>query len=147
MPQHQKISQKINRFLCCLLLMMFCGSELRADVNGDEDETFYVVTIDGNFQKFLKEHHRYPRSWIELGVKDACTGGEYALPKRDEGLIWRPDKCEMSYQLVYSNKKAFKVAALKNGHVVSVFENYKATYFKTPYHSHEPAVCPENIAC
>ena len=147
MTKPRKISQKINRCLYFLMLMSVFNSELRADVYGDEDKAFYNVTIDGNFQKFLKKHHRYPRSWIELGVKDACTGGEYALPKRDEGLIWRPDKCEMSYQLVYSNKKAFKVATLKNGHVVSVFENYKATYFETPYHSHEPAVCSEHIAC
>ena len=147
MPQPRKISQKLNRFLCCLILLTMSGTKLRADVYSDEESVFYDTTVDEDFRIFFKKYHRYPRSWIELGVKTSCFWGKHALPKRDEGLIWRPNECELSYQLVYSNKKAFKVAALKNGHVVSVFENYKATYFKTPYHSHEPAVCPEHIAC
>ena len=128
------------------MLMMVCGSELRADINDDEESIFYDLTVDKYFRRFFKQYHRFPHSWIELGIKDACYTGKDAFPKRDEGLIWRPNQCELSYQLVYSNKKAFRVTALKNGHVVSVFENYKATYFKTPYHRHE-TVCPEHVAC
>jgi hypothetical protein len=120
---------------------------LHADIGPDEDVLFYDMTVDEGFRPFFKKYHRYPRTWTELKVKSSCYGGKDSYPKSNEGLLWRPSECEMSYQLVYSNKKAFKVVALKNGHVVSVFENYKATYLKTPYHSHEPAMCPADSAC
>ena len=146
MSQPRKISQKINNILCFFIMILLFGSDVHADAYDDEESVFYDTTVDEDFRIFFKKYHRYPRSWIELGVKTSCFWGKHALPKRDEGLIWRPNQCELSYQLVYSNQTAFKVAALKNGHVVSIFENYKATYFKTPYHRHE-TVCPEHVAC
>jgi hypothetical protein len=147
MPQPLKISLKAINILCFLMLMPLFGSKLNADTNDDEDATFYNTTVENNFRIFFKKYRRYPKSWIELGAKDFCNSAKENLPKPDEGLVWRPTECEMSYQLVYSNREAFKVVALKNGHVVSIFENYKATYLKTPYHNHEPAICPADSAC
>jgi hypothetical protein len=146
MLQHLKNSQKINKTLCFLIMLTVFGSEVRADVNPDEEVLFYDMTVDEGFRSFFKKNHRYPRSWIELGISSACYGGTN-LPKASEEFIWHPSNCQLSYRLVYSNSKAFKVVALKDGHIVSIFENYKATYLKTPYHSHEPAMCPENSVC
>jgi hypothetical protein len=147
MPQPLKVSQKINKILSFLIIMTIFSSELRADVNEDEDKVFYDITVKKSFRSFFKKYNRYPRTWIELGIKDRCYGIKDNLPKPNEGLVWNPNGCEMSYQLVYSNRKIFKIVALKDGHIVSIFENYKATYLKTPYHSHEPAICPEHMAC
>ncbi len=148
MLQHQKISQKINKIICLFIIMTVFVSELRADIYDDEDEVFYDITLARSFRKFFNKYHRYPLTWIELGVRDHCYNGKDNLPKADEGLIWRPSMCEMSYKIVYSNRKSFKIAALKNGHIVSIFENYKATYFKTPYHNHRPDYCSnEDIVC
>jgi hypothetical protein len=124
-----------------------CSSVLYADVNPDEEVLFYNMTVEEGFRPFFKKYHRYPRTWTELKFKSSCYGGKDSYPGPDEGLIWRPSECKMSYQLVYSNRKGFKIVALKNSHIVSIFENYKATYLKTPYHSHEPAICPEHMAC
>jgi hypothetical protein len=148
MLRHLKISQKINKILCILIIINVFSSELHADIYDDEDEVFYDITVARNFRIFFKKHQRYPRSWIELGVRDHCYGGKDNLPKANEGLVWHPSDCEMSYQLVYSNQRAFKVVALKSGHIVSIYENYKATYLDTPYHDHSPDHCAgEDIAC
>jgi hypothetical protein len=146
MPQPFKISRKTSKIPFFLMTMITCSSVLYADVNPDEEVLFYDMTVDKGFRSFFKKNYRYPRSWIELGISSACYGGTN-LPKASEEFIWRPSNCQLSYRLVYSNSKAFKVVALKNGHIVSIFENYKATYLKTPYHSHEPAICPEHMAC
>ncbi len=147
MSQPQKVSQKANNTLCFLIMLMLFGSELRADVNTDEDVLFFDMTVKENFQPFFIKYHRYPRTWHELKIKSSCYGGKNSFPKSNEVSVWHPSECELSYQLVYSNNKAFKVVALKNGHIVSIFENYKATYLKTPYHSHELAICSQNAAC
>jgi hypothetical protein len=144
---HRKISQKINKSLIFLAAFSLYSSILCADTNTDEDELFYDMTVEHNFRPFFKKLHRFPLTWNELKVKSSCYGGKDNLPKSYESLIWRPSMCEMSYKIVYSNRKSFKIAALKNGHIVSIFENYKATYFKTPYHSHEPAECPKDSIC
>jgi hypothetical protein len=146
MPQSPKISRKVAKILFFLITMTISYSALYADIGPDEEVLFYDMTVDEGFRSFFKKNYRYPHSWIELGISSACYGGTN-LPKASEEFIWHPSNCQLSYRLVYSNSKAFKVVALKDGHIVSIFENYKATYLKTPYHSHEPAMCPEDSVC
>jgi hypothetical protein len=113
----------------------------RADINGDEDETKYEVMVKPKFSAFHKRFGRFPRSWIELGAQSSCTGYDVNeknhFPKPHEAIIWRPEACLLAYKLVFGTKNSFRVVALANGHVVSMIENYKITYFKTPYHRHE----------
>jgi hypothetical protein len=124
------------------LFLLFNCQPAYADRNGDEDETKYEIVIQPSFVDFHKKHKRFPRNWIELGVQSSCGG--YSIyerkhfPKPSEAIIWTPSECQLSYKLVFSGKSSFRVVALAKGHVVSVYENYKATYYKTPYHDHNP---------
>jgi hypothetical protein len=132
--------------LLCLFLIINCEGAY-ADIAGDEDETKYEVVVQPSFKLFHKKYKRYPRNWIELGRQSSCSGYSPSemkhFPKTSESIIWTPEDCELSYKLVFSGKSSFRVVALAKGHVVSVYENFRATYYKTPYHSHEPPKAPE----
>jgi hypothetical protein len=84
-----------------------------------------------------------PRNWCPRNCGWYDPTGRKNLPKASEAIIWKPEDCELSYKLVFSGKSSFRVVALAKGHVVSVYENFRATYYKTPYHSHEPPKAPE----
>jgi hypothetical protein len=136
------ISRRIKfRAIFGTFLTVFCQPAF-ADIAGDEDETQYEIVTGPSFARFHKRHGRFPRNWIELGVQDSCTGystdQRKNFPKPSEAIIWKPEDCELSYKLVFSGKSSFRVVALAKGHVVSVYENYRATYYKTPYHNHGP---------
>jgi hypothetical protein len=114
-----------------------------ADRNGDEDETQYEFVVQPSFERFHKRNHRFPRNWTELNIQNSCGGystdERKHFPKANESILWTPSECELSYKLVFSEKNRFRVVALAKGHVVSVYENYRATYYKTPYHNHNPS--------
>jgi hypothetical protein len=124
-----------------MILILNCEAA-QADFAGDEDALEYRAIIKPSFARFHKKHNRFPRNWIELGVQDSCTGystdQRKNFPKPSEAIIWKPEHCELSYKLVFSGKNNFRVVALAKGHVVSVYENYRVTYYKTPYHNHGP---------
>ncbi len=131
------------QLLCSIFLFVNCQPAY-ADINGDEDETTYEGVFQPSFKRFHKKHRRYPRNWIELGIQDSCGG--YSIderkhfPKSGEAIIWTPSECMLSYKLVFSGKDSFRVVALAKGHVVSVYQNFKATYFKTRYHDRDPSM-------
>jgi hypothetical protein len=128
------------------LLVVICQPAF-ADIAGPEDETQYEVITGPSFKTFHKKHGRFPRNWIELGIQDSCGGYTITerkhFPKANEAIIWRPSECFLSYKLVFSGKNSFRVVALAKGHVVSVYENFKATFYKTPYYNREPPEAPE----
>jgi hypothetical protein len=141
-PLFRSISRKHRPFILLASLSALTSISARADISGDEDKITYEVTVERGFKSFYKLHGRYPSNWIELGIQDSCGGyqvDEYKhFPKRSEAIIWKPSECELSYKLVFGNRKGFRVVALAKGHVVSVYENFRATYFKTPLHDHGP---------
>lgn len=118
------------------------ASPALADIDGDEDETFYEITVARSFKAFRRKFGHYPKTWIELGVQDSCGGYQVDewkhFPKAGESIIWKPSECELSYKLVFATKNSFRVVALAKGHVVSVYENFRATYYKTTFHDHGP---------
>jgi hypothetical protein len=138
-------SNKLTAFLG-LILTLNCQPAY-ADISSDEDELRYEEVIKPSFKRFHKKFNRFPRNWIELGIQDSCTGystnTRNHFPKATESVIWTPEDCQLSYKLVFSGKTSFRVVALAKGHVVSVYENFRATYYKTRYHSHEPPIAPE----
>jgi hypothetical protein len=141
------ISQKNRLQTFFGLSLIMSGQPAFADIARPEDETKYEVVVQPSFARFHKKHNRFPRNWIELGIQSSCGGySTYErkhFPKVSEAIIWTPSECLLSYKLVFSGKNSFKVVALAKGHVVSVYENFRATYYNTPYYNRKPPIAPE----
>jgi hypothetical protein len=142
MKRHLNINRRtrLRAFFGLVLIMIL--QPAFADTVIDEDEFEYQAVIKPSFKKFHKKYSRYPRNWIESGVQDSCTSNSQKeqkhFPKPSEAIIWTPNGCELSYTLVFSSKSSFRVVALAKGHVVSIYENFKGTYYTTSYHDHDP---------
>lgn len=139
-PKYRSNSRR-NRVVALLVFLPVpLQGVTAADIAGDEDETQYEMAIGPSFKDFHRKFKRYPRNWTELQMQTSCGGYSPSenkhFPRRDEAIIWKPSECELSYKIAFSSKTQFRVIALARGRVVSAYENYRATYFKTPYHIH-----------
>jgi hypothetical protein len=138
----QSINQRLKFIILLFIYLIFIPEITFADRNSDEDRSFYEITVKENFARFHKKNGRFPKTWIELGVQDSCSGfmiyEKKNFPKSTESITWKPRDCELSYKIIAAGKNYFKIIALKDEHVVSSNEKYKIMYFKTPYHDHGP---------
>jgi hypothetical protein len=141
----------VNKCMLAALLLVCTPVGALADIASDEDELMHEFVFPREFRRFHGKYGRYPKTWIELGIRMGCTGYDIRdsryLPKPSEAIVWKPDNCQLAYKIQFADKRSFRVVALAKGHVVSINDTFRVTYLKTPYHSHEPPQCPPQSAC